>query len=92
LTNAINPAVPPNVWRSHLISRAAENQRYVLSANVAHARQHCPTMIVAPTGETLSEAVPAQTTLLRATLDLGKNTDWYLSQCRTDVIALAYKK
>src|ERR1019366_3961180 len=47
LTNAINPVVPPTVWRSHLVSRAAENQRFLLSANVAHPLQHCPTMIIA---------------------------------------------
>jgi hypothetical protein len=40
----------------------------------------------------LDEALPEQTTFLRATLDLRKNADWYLNQCRTDVIALDYKK
>jgi hypothetical protein len=48
-------------------------------------------MIIAPTGEPLAEALPEHTTLLHTTLDLRKNTNWYLNQCRTDVIALDYK-
>jgi hypothetical protein len=31
LTYAVNPAEPPGVWRAHLISRAAETERFVLA-------------------------------------------------------------
>ena len=35
LTYAANPRMPAGVWRSHLISHAAANQRFVIAANVA---------------------------------------------------------
>lgn len=88
LTNASNPHERTYIWRSHLISRAAENQRFLVGANVAHARQHCPTVIIAPNGEVLDEAELGSTTLIRQTLDLAQNADWYLDQCRTDVLAV----
>lgn len=91
MTNAANPSVKPGVWRSHLISRAAENQRFVLAANVAHFLQHCPSMIVAPDGEVLAEASGERTTVLRETLDLEQNGNWYLSQCRRDVVGMYYQ-
>ncbi|MGL5076546.1 MAG: carbon-nitrogen hydrolase family protein, partial [Waterburya sp.] len=46
LTNAVGDATQTAIWRSHLISRAAENQRFVLCANNAHTAQKCPSMIV----------------------------------------------
>ncbi len=88
LTNAANPKERTYIWRSHLISRATENQRFLVGANVAHARQHCPTLIIAPNGEVLDEVEPGSTALLRRTLDLSKNANWYLDQCRTDVLAV----
>ncbi len=90
LTNAVNDHSHLAVWRSHLVSRAAENQRFLLSANIAHASQHCPTMIIAPDGTVLQEVVSAQRAILRATLDLATVSQWYLDQCRNDVVALRY--
>jgi predicted amidohydrolase len=90
LTYAVNPAEPPGVWRAHLISRAAETQRFVLAANVADPGQHCPTMIVSPRGEVVAEAAPGSTATLRATLDLGRTRDAYLSQQRGDVVSIRY--
>lgn len=90
LTNAVNPRQHMAVWRSHLISRAAENQRFVVSVNTAHPRQHCPTMIIAPDGEVLQEASGDKTILLRSTLDLADVADWYLNQSRSDIIGLYY--
>jgi predicted amidohydrolase len=91
ITNAANPEVKPDVWRSHLVSRAAENQRFVLAANTAHFVQHCPSMIIAPDGEVLAEVTGEETRLLRATLDLAQTGNWYLSQCRRDVVSMYYK-
>ncbi len=88
LTNAANPREQPGVWKSHLISRAAENQRFLVSANIAHAQQHCPTVLIAPKGAVLVEAEPGATTLVRRTIDLTENADWYLKQCRTDVVTV----
>ncbi|MBA2682359.1 MAG: carbon-nitrogen hydrolase family protein [Ktedonobacteraceae bacterium] len=87
LTNATNPQGHLSVWRSHLVSRAAENQRFVVSANVAHLHQHCPTCIIAPSGQVLQEHLSPHKAMLRQTLDLTQNSNWYLSQRRSDIVA-----
>jgi predicted amidohydrolase len=91
LTNAANPREPEGVWRSHLISRAAENQRFVLAANIAHPDQHCPSMIVSPRGEVLAELPMGRPGTLRHTIDLTESGDWYLGQRRRDVVAVTYR-
>ncbi len=89
-TNAANTREPAGVWRSHLISRAAENQRFLLAANVADLDQHCPTMAISPRGEVLGELAPGATGVLRVTLDLDEVSNWYLDQQRRDVVDLHY--
>ncbi|MFI1988906.1 carbon-nitrogen hydrolase family protein [Actinoplanes sp. NPDC020271] len=89
LTNAANPSEPDGVWRSHLVSRAAENQRFVVSANIPDPAQHCPSMIVSPRGEVVADLPMGAPGLLRHTIDLAEVSDWYLGQRRTDVIRLA---
>ncbi|MFJ8827850.1 carbon-nitrogen hydrolase family protein [Streptomyces sp. NPDC102467] len=91
LTHAANPSEPAGVWRSHLISRAAENQRFVLAANVADPRQHCPSMVVSPRGEVIAEAAVGRTTVLRTTIDLDESGDWYLGQRRRDLLQSSYR-
>jgi predicted amidohydrolase len=91
LIYAVNPAEPPGVWRAHLISRAAETQRFVLAANVAGQHQHCPTMIVSPRGQVLAEAATGQTEIVRHIIDLAATRDGYLSQQRGDLIAVSYR-
>lgn len=76
------------VWRSHLISRAAETQRFVVSANVAAAKQMCPTMVIAPNGQVLAEVVSGDLAVLRVELDLSQVSGWYLDQCRTDLVCI----
>ncbi|MEV0902141.1 carbon-nitrogen hydrolase family protein [Actinoplanes sp. NPDC049802] len=90
LTNAANPREPSGVWRSHLISRAAENQRFVLSANIPSPDQHCPSMVVSPRGEVLAELPPGEKGLLRHTFDPAESGDWYLGQRRRDVLSVTY--
>ena len=90
LTYAANPAEPPGVWRAHLISRAAETQRFVLAANVAHGTQHCPTMIVSPRGRVLAEAPPGTAMTLELTIDLADTGDAYLRQQRGDVVSITW--
>lgn len=90
LTNAANSRETAGVWRSHLISRAAENQRFLASANIADADQHCPSMLISPRGEVLGELPAGSTGLLRRTIDLDRTGDWYLGQRRRDVLSLAY--
>jgi predicted amidohydrolase len=91
LTNAANPREPAGVWRSHLISRAAENQSFLASANIAHPDSHCPSMMVSPRGEVLGELPAGHTGVLRQTIDLTEAQDWYLGQRRRDVLALTYR-
>jgi predicted amidohydrolase len=92
LTYAANPLVPAGVWRSHLISRAAETQRFVLAANVASPDQHCPSMVIAPTGEVLAETATSGPAALHAEVDVTQTSDWLLSQQRADVVAISYRR
>ncbi len=89
LTFAANPQIPRGVWRSHLISRAAETQRFVLAANVANVDQHCPSLVVSPRGEIVAEAATVAPQALHAELDLAEVSDWVLSQQRGDVVAVS---
>jgi len=86
LNNAIGSSFEQPVWRSHLVSRAAENQRFVVSVNNAAAAQKCPSLAVAPNGQVLAELVSGQLGLVRVELDLGLVSDWYLGQCREDLM------
>ncbi len=90
LTYAANPQIAAGVWRSHLISRAAETQRFVLAANVASPDQHCPSMVISPRGEVLAETAVAGPQALHAELDLAEVSDWVLSQQRGDVVGISY--
>ncbi len=85
LTNAVGDETQAPVWRSHLISRAAENQRFVLCANNAHSEQKCPSMIVTPGGQVLWEVVSPAPESARCRLDLSEVSDWYVSQSRDDI-------
>ncbi len=88
LNNAVGTAFPQPVWKSFLVSRAAENQRFVLSANNAASLQISPTIAVAPDGQVIGEIVSAEAGILRVEIDLSKTADLYLNQCRTDVVAI----
>ncbi|NMP23139.1 carbon-nitrogen hydrolase family protein [Sulfobacillus harzensis] len=80
MTHAINDELHRPVWRSHLISRAAENQRWVVATNVAHSAQLCPSMIVDPAGLVMKEAVSDAAGILRAEVDMDAVSNWYLNQ------------
>jgi predicted amidohydrolase len=86
LTNAVGDATQAPIWRSHLISRAAENQRFVLCANNAHVAQKCPSMIVTPTGSVAWEVYSPECEVQRYTVDVSAISDWYLSQSRLDLL------
>ncbi|HVB50190.1 MAG TPA: carbon-nitrogen hydrolase family protein [Acidimicrobiales bacterium] len=90
LANAANSEESMDVWRSHLISRAAETQRFVIAANVAHPDRHCPTMVIAPSGEVVAEARSPEPTTIRATIDMASVSDWYVTQQRCDLIRISY--
>lgn len=88
LNNAIGDESYQPIWRSHLISRAAETQRFVISVNNAAPQQICPTMIIAPNGEVLGEVLADKAAVLRAELDLSLVSNTNLNQCRKDLIVI----
>jgi predicted amidohydrolase len=88
LNNATGDDRYQSVWKSHLVSRAAETQRFVLSANNAALKQICPTLAVAPAGQVLGEIVSPALETLRISIDLSQVSDWYLNQSRTDVVQI----
>jgi predicted amidohydrolase len=88
LNNAVNDACYLPVWRSHLVSHAASNQRYVVSANNAASEQNSPTIAISPEGEVLAEIISAQCEFTRLELDFTRVSDWVLDQCRQDVVAI----
>lgn len=92
LNNAIGDDRDRSVWKSHLVSRAAETQRFVISANNATPQQTSPTLVVAPDGQVMGEVVSARVETLRVELDLSRVSNWYLDQSRTDIVTSAYVK
>jgi predicted amidohydrolase len=88
LNNAIGDDTYQPVWKSHLVSRAAETQRFVLSANNAASQQISATIVVAPDGQVIGEVVSDKLETLRVELDLTKVSNWYLDQSRTDVVVI----
>ncbi len=90
LNNAVGDGGLLPVWRSHLVSRAAENQRFVLGANNARLGQKCPTLAVDPEGTVLWEVVSESVAVGRVELDLSQVGDGYLEQARTDVVECVY--
>lgn len=77
-----------SVWNSHLVSRAAENQRYIVSSNITAIDQGCSTMVVSPKGKIIKQLVSNKETLERIKVDLTENSNWYLSQGRTDLVEI----
>lgn len=55
LNNATGDSAIFPIWKSHLISRAAETQRFIVGVNNAAPYQKCPTIIIDPFGNTLYE-------------------------------------
>jgi len=86
--NAVGEDRFQSVWKSHLISRAAETQRFVLSANNAALKQGSPTIAIDSDGLVLGEIVSAELGILRVELDLSKASSRLLDQSRSDVVAI----
>ena len=91
-SNAIGDAELYPVWRSHLVSRAAENQRFVLAANNAAIDSKCPTMIVDPKGKILAETAPDGVHVAQVEIDPESISSWYLDQARVDLIRLGIRE
>ena len=92
MNNAKEDSSVQNVWKSQLISRATENQRFVVSINTAASQQQCPSLIINPKGEILYEVVSHKTQYFRLKIDLDLTSDWYIKQSRTDLLDIKYNK
>lgn len=88
LNNAIGNASNRSVWRSMLVSRAAETGRYVLSANNGAEGRQGPTIAVAANGQLLGEIAHRGSATLRVSLNLSFVSNWYLDQSRSDIVAI----
>ncbi|MDD5178406.1 MAG: carbon-nitrogen hydrolase family protein [Candidatus Nanoarchaeia archaeon] len=80
-----------NLWKSYLISRAAENQRYVFSANTPSESVGCPTIAISPEGEVLEEINSKDKKIVTLTPNLELSRDYYLSQRRFDLFDIIEK-
>jgi predicted amidohydrolase len=92
VNNAIGSKSGDTLWRAHMISRAAETQRFVLGANNAANDQTCPTMIVAPSGAVIAEVAVGVEATATASLNLADNSNWVVSQARDDVVTVALRQ
>tara|TARA_R110000868_G_scaffold60908_2_gene185475 strand:+ start:257 stop:1030 length:774 start_codon:yes stop_codon:yes gene_type:complete len=88
VNNAVGSAQGHELWRAHVISRAAETQRFIIGANNAAPDQTCPSLIVSPAGKVLAEAPIGATTCVQADIDLAEVSDWVLSQSRDDIVSV----
>ncbi|HII15501.1 MAG TPA: carbon-nitrogen hydrolase family protein [Nanoarchaeota archaeon] len=77
-----------SLWKSYLVSRAAENQRYVFSVNNAHKTQGSPTIAIDPDGKILEEIHSEKAESRQIELDMSKPRDYYLNQRRTDLVQI----
>lgn len=73
------------VMTAHVISRAAENERFVAFANAAGGEQNVPSMIADPRGEIIARCRKGAQRLLVAELDLRKVGGEFLAAQRTDL-------
>jgi predicted amidohydrolase len=89
VNNAVGSADGYELWRSHVISRAAETQRFVVGANNAAADQTCTTLIVGPSGRVLAEARVGEASTITSEVELTDVSDWVISQARNDVVAVS---
>jgi predicted amidohydrolase len=88
VNNAIGSAHGHDLWRAHVVSRAAETQRFVIGANNAAPDQTCTTLIVAPSGRVIAEACVGETISVTAHIDLAEVSDWVINQARDDVVTV----
>ena len=85
LNNAVGDESISPIWKSHLVSRAAETQRFILAANNAAPDQKCPSMIISPSGQILADLDPGPEHGACCELDLPLVSDWILGQRRNDL-------
>ena len=92
LINARGNSKEQSIWKSQLISRAVENQRFVISVNTAAQQQKSPTLVINPQGKVIHEIISEKTNFFHVDINLDLVSNWYLEQSRTDLIEINYKK
>lgn len=78
-------------WRNLLISRALENQCFVVSVNTGDAGAGLASLVVNPQGEVIAQTAAGKRELISATLDLTQAKSDYVRQMRNDVVELIPK-
>ena len=91
LINAKGDSTEQPIWKSQLISRATENQRFIISVNTAAQKQKCSTVVINPKGKILHEVISEKTNFFHVDIDLDLVSNWYLEQSRTDLIDIRYR-
>lgn len=89
--NAIGSTKGHALWRAHLISRAAETQRFILGANNSAPDQTCPTLIIAPSGDVLAQAPIGAECVVTADLPLSDVSNAVLDHARNDVVSVTLR-
>lgn len=78
-------------WRNVLVSRAIENQCFVVSVNTGDSGATLPSMVVNPEGAIIAQTAPGTTEILSVDLDLSLAKADYVRQMRNDVVELIPK-
>jgi predicted amidohydrolase len=89
INNAIKKS---DINRKHvLISRAFENQYFVISVNNCAKSQTLPSLAISPFGEIIFESKPQKESVKVIDIDLSEVKSDYLEQERTDLVEVVYK-
>jgi predicted amidohydrolase len=89
LNNAQKPT--DAIWEHLLISRAYENQSFVISVNAVSPTQSLPSFVIDPDGKVLAKTSPKSNELITVDLNLKNLNSDFLSQRRADVVDIAIK-
>ena len=84
LNNAQKPT--DAIWEHLLISRAYENQSFVISVNAVSSAQTLPSFIIDPDGIVMAKTSPKNNELITVDLNLKNLNSDFLSQRRADVV------
>jgi predicted amidohydrolase len=84
-------AITAQRWRNLLISRALENQCYIVSVNTGAAGATLSSLVVNPAGEVVVETTAGKRQIESVTLDLSLAKSDHVRQMRNDVVELIPK-
>ncbi|OZJ04198.1 hypothetical protein BZG36_02182 [Bifiguratus adelaidae] len=81
------------LWKCLLIARAAETQRFVISANTSPGFEVCPTHIISPQGEILREVTEKGdiAKVIGWEINLAEVQNGVIQRSREDVVKVVYR-